>query len=167
MKKVAIILNGSGGVGKGTFVSVLKKHVSVYEYSIVNKVKEIMVYSGVPINEKTEEVRMAMSDLKLLLERWDIPYKDVVQRYNSFINIDHSCDLNIFSVDMREKHDIERFSKEFNAVKVLVVNDRVKQITSNVADANVYDVDYDFVINNNGTLEDLEKEVVRFINFIS
>lgn len=165
LNKQIIILNGSGTSGKGTFVKLLNKYINVLEYSIANKPKRVLKYAGVPISEKTEEVRKAMSDMKVFLEQWDIPYKDVESIVNDFYNCNDYLDYKILSIDMREKHDIERAVSDYNAIKVLVVNKRVKQITSNIADAGVYDIEYDYVVHNDGSLEDLDNEAKKFLKW--
>ena len=54
--------------------------------------------------------------------------------------------------------------KEYNAKTVLVKKDSVKHITSNMADANVFNYDYDVIVNNNGTLEKLEELAKKFLD---
>ena len=119
LNKQIIILNGSGTSGKGTFVKILNKYIPTMEYSIVNKPKDVVRYAGIPNQGKTEELRKVWSDVKLYLERWDIPYKDV-QKYVDYYN--KSRHFKLMSIDMREKHDIDRFVKEYGAIKVLVIN---------------------------------------------
>ena len=65
-------------------------------------------------------------------------------------------------MDIREPEEIERAKKEFDAKTILILNDRVPHILSNMADANVFNYEYDFVIENNGTLEEFEEAVKSF-----
>ena len=43
-----------------------------------------------------------------------------------------------------------------------IENNNIKQITSNMADANVFNYEYDYIIKNNGSLEDFKKETFNF-----
>ena len=68
-------------------------------------------------------------------------------------------DLKPFGIDI----EIERAKQEFKAITVLVRNPNVPEIKSNMADANVEEYQYDYVIENNGTLEDLRNKVAEFV----
>ena len=46
---------------------------------------------------------------------------------------------------------------------MLITNPRVKLITSNDSDGKVNEYEYDYYIENDGTLEDLKKKAVQFI----
>ena len=46
----------------------------------------------------------------------------------------------------------------------MVVRDTVKYITSNMADKNVFNYDYDYVIQNNGTITDLKQKAKELID---
>ena len=67
MNKQVFIINGSGGVGKDTFVELVSKvfNLSVMNFSSVDKVKEIARIIGWT-GGKTEKDRKFLSDLKLL-----------------------------------------------------------------------------------------------------
>jgi dephospho-CoA kinase len=54
--------------------------------------------------------------------------------------------------------------KKLNAKTILMKRDSVKHITSNMADENVFNYDYDIVIENNGTLEELKEKAKLFVN---
>lgn len=65
-------------------------------------------------------------------------------------------------LDIREPKEIEKAKKAFGAKTILIKRNNVKIITSNMADAGVFDYDYDFVIENNGTLDDFYWTVYNF-----
>ena len=46
IEKKVFIINGSGGVGKDTFVNMIGKHIKVLNYSSVKKIKEIAMQGG-------------------------------------------------------------------------------------------------------------------------
>jgi hypothetical protein len=160
MKKI-LIMNGSGGVGKDTFVAALKKFRPVMHTSIVKPVKDLATTIGWN-GMKSEKDRKFLSDLKVLIDEYnDYNYKLVAREVDFFLNQDDY--FQIFCIDMREKKDIDRLVKQFGAKKVLVTRDSVKQVTSNIADAGVYEVDYDYFIHNDGTIEDLDNKAKELI----
>lgn len=55
---------------------------------------------------------------------------------------------------VREPEEIQRYVDYLDAITVLV--DRNGHIPNNHADQNVYDFDYDVIIHNDDTLEDLD-----------
>jgi chloramphenicol 3-O-phosphotransferase len=153
-----IILNGMGTSGKGELVKAFQKYIHCYQLSIIDYVKELAKTMGWD-GSKTEKDRWFLANLKSILTSYnDSPYKEVMKKIQSCI--DHS-NVNgikeyLICVDMRERQDIERVEKELDVTKVLVVRDTIPKIDSNHADANVFDIKYDYVIENNGTLEELE-----------
>ena len=64
MKKI-VVINGSGGSGKTTFVSMVKKYASVCEISSVERIKQAATLLGWN-GDKTEKDRKFLSDLKFL-----------------------------------------------------------------------------------------------------
>ena len=164
MKKV-IIVNGSGGVGKTTFETMIAGHLPAYKYSSIDIVKDMTEVCGINRNDKDEDTRKLWSDIKKLLIAYDdIPYKDVAKVIDDFNNDDMPHELLL--IDIREPEEIERAKYEFNAITVLVVNNNVKHIISNASDRRVFDFEYDFVIDNSGDLNNLEEEVKRFIEWL-
>jgi dephospho-CoA kinase len=160
-EKKVFIVNGMGGCGKDTFAEILKKHVTVYKYSSINAVKRIASECGWD-GGKTEKDRKFLSDLKLLLTEYtNLPFMDVANKVSDFMD---DRWYKIMLIDIREPNEIERAAKAFNAKTILIKNDRVPFIESNMADANVYNYTYDYVIENNGTLEEFEKNIIEFYN---
>lgn len=161
MKEI-LIINGSGGVGKDTFVDCLKQLTSVYHTSIVNPVKEIAKEVGWN-GSKQEKDRRFLSDLKVLIDEYnDGNYNAMAQIMQNFK--DNKIDDEILCIDMREKEQIERAKKEFGAKALLVTRDSVKHITSNIADAGVFNVKYDYHIENNGTIDALKEKAKALLN---
>lgn len=159
MKKHIFIVNGSGGCGKDTFASLLGEIVPVYKYSSIDKVKKIASLCGWA-GGKEEKDRKFLSDLKLLTTGYnDMPFEDVKE---SVLKFSRSKCHKVMLIDIREPAEIERAKQAFNARTILIKSDRVPVITSNMADANVFDYEYDFVIDNSGTIEDLREKVIKF-----
>ena len=63
--KQIVIINGTGGCGKDTFVSFVSKYKRVYNFSSIDKVKEIAKLIGWD-GGKTDKDRKFLSDLKKL-----------------------------------------------------------------------------------------------------
>lgn len=160
MSKHIFIINGSGGVGKDTFCEKCGHYTDVKVVSSIDLVKHFateMGWSG----QKTPRDRRFLSDLKDLLTAYnDLPFKDIKQKVNEF---KQDTDNMFLFIHIREPEEIERAKKEFGAHTVLVVNDNVLGIYSNHADGRVLEYDYDVVIDNSGTLEELEWEAKRFV----
>lgn len=164
--KRILILNGSATVGKDTFVESLSKYVSVRHISMADLAKKALLscgWNGI----KDEASRKALSDIKIALDEFDdCNFKYIVEtskrflfEYPEFEDVDYLC------IDMREPKDIQRFKTFIAAVPaVLVTNERVKHITSNVGDAGVFDYNYDYIIENNGTKEDMIIKAGMLIN---
>ena len=160
MKKIFII-NGSGGVGKDTFVELVSQFFPVVNFSSVHKVKEIAIEIGWDGKSKTEKDRKFLSDLKLLTGNYcDMPFQSMKEQVDKF-NEDKKD--NVLFLHIREPEEIKRAVKEFNAKTILVTRNSVEQIMSNMADANVYNYEYDYTIHNDGTIEDLKKVAEQFV----
>lgn len=165
MNKIIVVINGSGKVGKDTFVHLIRKHCNDYimNYSSVNKVKMIAKEAGWN-GKKTEKDRKFLSDLKLLTSEYnDMPYNDIAEVINVFKQ--NGCPF--LFLHIREPQEIQRLVNDFGAKTLLITNNNVKQIESNMADANVQNFKYDFTIDNSGTFEDLEEKAVNFIKEVN
>lgn len=166
MKKHILIINGSGGVGKDTFVNCLKQFIPAYHTSIINPVKKIAREIGWE-GKKDPKDRKFLSDLKILIDKYnDGNYTALAKTIKYFL--DGNMDEEVLCVDIREKAQIERVKKDFpNVTTILVTRDSVPHITSNMADAGVFDMKYDYYVKNNGTLQDLKNEAKSFIRWLS
>ena len=158
--KLIIIVNGKPRAGKDTFALLLNKLEPVYKYSIIDKVKAMALDCGWK-GGKTEKDRKFLSDLKKLTTDYsDMSYNDVIDKATEFY-----CDEikeDILIIDIREPEDIKRAVEEFDAVSIFIKNDNVPAVTSNEADANVENFEYDYYITNNGTIADFEKSIRAF-----
>lgn len=165
MKKIFII-NGSGGVGKDTFVELLGKYAKTMHASIVTNVKRMARVAGWGLT-KTEKDRKFLSDLKLLVDEYnDSNYQYIANLTNVFLEDEGDDSYQIFCVDMREKNQIDRYVEEFGAKKVLVTRSSVEHITSNMADAGVFETEYDYTIKNDGTIEELDDVAKKFAEML-
>ncbi len=159
MKQV-IIINGSGASGKDTFVSYCKSYTNVLNISSVDKVKEaakiLVNWNG----EKDEKSRKLLVDLKKLSIKYnDAPLNYIKEEYNSFINSNN----NLMFIHIREIKEIKKVKRLLKAKTLLITNKNVPIITSNNSDKNVLNYEYDYTINNDGTLEELDAKAKEFI----
>ena len=163
MKKV-FILNGVGAVGKGAFVEFVSKYIPTYKYSIADLSKEAATILGWD-GGKTEKDRRFLSDIiDLATEYNDSPFRDVVSIVTDFKS--NKIETDVLFVDMRNPKDIARAVKTFDAETVLLRNPRVKPIETNHADRNVENYKYDYIIENDGTLEQLQNVAEFFVREI-
>lgn len=175
MNPKVIIINGSGGCGKSTFVKKCTDiahneydNLIVVESSTVDKVKEVAQFCGWD-GTKTEKNRAFLHDLKMALEKWNnIPNQSVVDQINSLEKMYSRHDFVIF-VNIREADSIRTFIEncqdqlDITPKTLLIRNANVKEIVSNDADKNVENFVYDYLILNNGTLEELEECARNFL----
>jgi len=160
MQKQIIIINGTGGSGKDTFVEFCSEFTKVTNISSVDKVKEaakiLVGWNG----EKDEKSRKLLVDLKQLsIEYNDSPTKYIKEQYENFIK----SDSQYLFIHIREIEEIEKIKALLNAKTLLIRNPRVALITSNNSDGNVYKYEYDYTIENDGTLEDLKNKAKNFV----
>lgn len=160
MQKQVIIINGTGGSGKDTFVTMCSKYAKVMNISSVDKVKEaakiLVGWNG----EKDEKSRKLLVDLKQLsIEYNDYPLQYIKEQFEKFLKSNNE----FLFVHIREIDEIEKIKNLLNAKTLLVKNPRVKIITSNNSDKNVYNYTYDFVVENNGSLEELEQQAKKIV----
>jgi len=163
LKKI-VVINGNPKSGKTQYELFLSKYTSSVIYSSITPVKEYAKkyfrWSGNE-NDKTEEWRLFFSELKrMLVAEFDYIFKDLSIQVNKFYR---DTNAELLLIDSREPEEIERFKNQFQAVTVFIKNDRVEKIMSNDSDANVENYTYDYYIENNSTLDDLEQKAIDFI----
>lgn len=159
MSKV-IVINGMGGVGKSTFISLCHEiDLKVIETSTVDFVKEIALQAGWD-GVKDQKGRRLLSDIKDALERYDdIPNKKI----DEFIQ---SHPDSIIFVNAREPHNVQRYVDKYGAVTVMVINPNATQVQGNHADEGVYEYIYDYYIENSGDLEMLKESAKNFLDIL-
>lgn len=161
-RKQIFIINGSGCTGKDTFVGMISKltNETVMNFSSVDKVKEIARIIGWT-GGKTEKDRKFLSDLKLLCTDYNnMPFNSVSEKVREFTESDAA----MLFLHIREPDEIEKAKIAFGAMTVLIKRDAIKQITSNMADGNVFNYQYDIVVDNDGDLVAFEKKATEFVS---
>ena len=166
MKKIVIVINGAGGVGKDTLCEFAEKHFSVMNISSITPIKEIATMCGWN-GEKTDKARKFLSDLKALsIEFNDYPTVWATEKYKEFL----SSENDIMFVHIREPEEISKFvSATDGAAKTLLVRggERMKKTNyGNVSDDGVENYSYDYYFINDKSLEEAEASFVEFLKSI-
>lgn len=165
-----VVINGAAGSGKDTFVSRVVEILGeerCYNYSTIDFVKYLAIIAGWK-GSKTPKDRKFLSDLKRVLTDWDdLPYKitekEIESTATAFLENGHFNDSVMF-IHCREPEEIERLATNFMAHTLIVrraAAEEVKQI--NKSDNEVYNYSYEYVIENNGALEELTESAKTYI----
>lgn len=170
MKKHIFVINGAAGSGKDTFVDCLiiaaKDMVEVggiENYSSVSVIKDIAKRLGWD-GAKSEKDRKFLSDLKLLCKEYnDLPFKSLIHTVSNFYK---NLNDEFLFIHIREPEEIERAKTAFGAKTILLKNPKTSPVESNISDKNVYNYDYDIIINNDGSISDLKELAPVFISDI-
>lgn len=161
-----ILINGSGGSGKDTLVELLKTYFLseniVENISTIDDVKFLahrMGWDGV----KDEKGRQFLADLKTAWTKYNNGANERILeriiRWNNDENI--SSKEYIVFVHCREPEALQWFvekleKRHIDVCSLLVERPGIEKF-SNSADKRVEQFEYDTIIQNNGTLEHLEK----------
>ena len=167
MKKIAMVINGAGGVGKDTLCDLAGKHFGVMNISTITPIKEIAAQCGWD-GRKDARSRKFLSDLKrLCVEYNDFPTVWAMERYREFLADDS---LDILFVHIREAGEIKKFVDATDGeAKTLLVRggERMKQSSyGNVSDDEVENYSYDYYFVNDKSLEEAEADFTALIKSI-
>ncbi len=159
IKKQIVVINGTGGSGKDTFVEFCQKYGKVKNFSSIDKVKEIATMIGWT-GKKEEKDRKFLSDLKKLTTDYnDMAFQSIKEEVSKF----HHSDANILFIHIREPEEIQRVVDFYQAKTLLIKRVGLANIETNNSDANVDCYSYDYVIENT-TLKELDMKALEFIH---
>ena len=161
------IVNGAAGSGKTTFEKNVKAIIGddCYILSTITPIKEIMTTIGWD-GRKDPESRKLMSDLKDLLTKYnDFSFNYICNKIEEIQAEYYSYEqFPTFFVDCREPEEIKRLCDKLDAKSLLIRRASAEnKETSNHADANVLNYNYDIVIENNGDLRDYAYKALEFV----
>lgn len=153
-KKLVVIINGKGGVGKDTLCESVAKKYRIRNISSITPIKEIAAKYGWN-GEKDLKSRRFLAELKRVFTEYnDMPTQYLLEEHAKFLESDDQ----VLFVHIREADQITSFAKKIggNCVSVLVKRNAVDSAATygNAADDNVDGYPYDVVFANNGTLEE-------------
>ena len=162
------VVNGAAGSGKTTFEENVKKIIGddCYILSTITPIKEIMTTIGWD-GRKDLESRKLMSDLKDLLTKYnDFSFNYICNKIEEIQAEYYSYEqFPTFFVDCREPEEIKRLCDKLDAKSLLIRRASAEnKETSNHADANVLNYNYDIIIENNGDLRDYAYKALEFVD---
>ena len=156
--KLAIVINGSGGVGKDTLCRIAEKGFRVKNISSVTPIKELARICGWQ-GEKTDRARKFLADLKQLTADFiDYPTNWLREQYEQFLQ----SDAEILFVHIREPKEIDKFVRVTGGkAKTLLIRGGARMAAragkyGNSADDDVEQYQYDFYFNNDQPLDKVE-----------
>lgn len=160
MDKQIIIINGQGGVGKDTICDIVKKHYGTKVVSSIDRIKAIAIYGGWD-GQKDLKGRKLLSDIKLAFSEYnDLPFKQIAHEIKIFKDFRKE---QILFIHVREPEEITKLISEYPEIKtLLIIRGENPSEFGNMADDNVLNYNYDFVFENNGKLENLERDFLEF-----
>ena len=148
MKKLTLVINGRGGVGKDTLCEAAATRYRVKNVSSITPIKELAALCGWQ-GEKTDRARRFLADLKALTAAYnDYPTKKITEEYRAFLEGDDE----ILFVHIREGEEIAKFvAATGGAAKTLLVraDRRLPAHTyGNASDDEVENYPYDYYFAN-------------------
>ena len=163
MKKIAIVINGRGGVGKDTLCDLASRHFRVKNISSVTPIKEIATMCGWD-GRKDPKSRKFLSDLKqLCVEFNDFPTNWAYNEYLEFLENDQE----VFFVHIREGAEIQKFIDRTGGRAVALLVRGGERMTGgalgNASDDEVENFSYNYYYTNDKPLEDAEREFVALL----
>lgn len=174
MNKLLILVNGQAGAGKDTFVNECiwqgtlldndKKGIGLYTLSYADPAKKALCKLGWEpwIENKTPSVRHLLADL--------VDFGDETGANFAYLqeNVDQVITPSIIFCHMRNPKTIQKVKEFYNdpakkvkCESVLILRD---DLSMQEPDRwGIYSYTYDTVVNNNGTLDQLEEKAKDFI----
>ena len=166
-RKIAIVINGKGGVGKDTLCELAAKSFAVKNISSITPIKDIARLCGWD-GSKDDRSRKFLAELKqLCVDYNNYPTLWAKGEYDSFLLSDDE----IMFVHIREPEEIAKFvAATKGEAKTLLVraDERLKRgAYGNAADDNVENYRYDYYFTNDKTVEESEREFVALLSEIA
>ena len=166
MEKITIVINGVGGAGKDTLISLLEGKFKIKNVSSITPIKELAKQMGWQ-GEKTDKARKFLSDLKAIATEYnDYPTRYLLEKQQDFILSNDQ----IMFVHIREPKEIEKFVKLSKTItKTLLIRPRselMQKQFGNASDDEVENYSYDYIFNNDKSLEEIKHIWIEFISKI-
>ena len=163
MEKIAVVINGVGGCGKDTLVSIISEKYKIKNTSSITPVVEVAKFCGWD-GVKTDESRKFLSDLKKLLTDFnEFSLNYLLREQEEFLTTDED----IMFIHIREPHEIEKFLRVTKCkTYTLLVTPReelIGKVYGNSSDDDVANYKYDLVFHNDKPLEIIETEWIDFV----
>ena len=164
--KIAIVINGKGGVGKDTLCEGAAKRFKVKNISSITPIKEIAKLCGWD-GSKDDRSRKFLAELKqLCVDYNDYPTVWAKGEYEQFLLSDEE----IMFVHIREPEEISKFVKatggEAKTLLVRADSRLAKNVYGNAADDNVENYAYDFYFDNEGEVLEMQEKFCALLSEI-
>ena len=163
MKKLVIVINGKGGVGKDALCDALGNTYRVKNISSITPIKKIAAEYGWR-GEKDDRSRRFLAELKRVFTEYnDMPTKYALEEYESFLKDENR----IMLVHIREGAEIKKFLQRVNtpAIALLVKRSAIDNAEKygNSADDEVENYPYDYIYHNDAPLRESSKLFTELI----
>ncbi len=163
MKKLVVIINGNGGVGKDTLCEFAKDVFTIRNISAITPIKEIAAAHGWN-GEKDAKARKFLADLKAaFIEYNDLPFLYIKEQYHSFLEDENE---QILFIHIREAEEIEKVKKYVQSpcITLLITQEKKKnQCWGNPSDDNVACYAYDYRYSNDKKLAEARNDFNCFL----
>lgn len=162
MQKVVCIINGKGGVGKDTVCDLVSKYWNSQNVSSITPIVELAKAAGWD-GVKTKKARRFLSQLKEICTEFnDLSFQYCSQQYHKFMKSNNE----VLFLHIRESKEIERMKAHIkkDCVTLLVrraLLDCESEWFGNASDDEVEHFTYDYILENNGTIAQLEAAAKR------
>ena len=163
-----LIVYGVARSGKDLFVDYLKEHnPHIEKHSTVGTIKSIAKEHFGWSGKKTFKDRKFLSDLKNLWTEYDDgPFLEIVNHVKLMEHGFLKDPDPILAVFVREPKEIQKIKDEFSdAIAVLVQRPGI-EVPDNMADQNVEDFNYDYILVNDSTLDEFKLTASTFHQLI-
>jgi len=170
-----VIINGSAETGKDKFVKIFKdkfENLRIKNISSVDKVKSVAEIAFGWNGKKDDKSRKMLSDMKRVWSEFnDGPTKYVFEKIDIdtkyCIEKNKKLENNIYFLHIREPEEIDKVKNKYEKNCItLLIRKNTEYIPSNYSDKNVENYKYDYIIENNGDIKELEKNAVKFKKFL-
>jgi hypothetical protein len=166
MKKLVVIINGNGGVGKDTLCDFAQEAFTVRNISAITPIKEIASAHGWN-GEKDAKARKLLADLKAAFVAYnDLPFLYIKEEYKAFLEDEKE---NILFIHIREASEIDKVKAyiKIPCVTLLITRKQKKnQCWGNPSDDNVSCYTYDYQYNNDKNLKEAKQDFIIFLQRI-
>lgn len=177
--QLAFIINGTGGSGKDTFVNLVstkslarKPRFRVRNISSVDPIRAFVHDILGPTFHKDDKIRAWMSDMKAAWVKYDAngPVNYCMQMISQSPQVDDNT-CSVYFIHIREPEEIQKMKdaliKKGIFAWTILIKGRVSPDTyTNSSDRDVENYDYDFVIDNQSDIDNLDHEADRLVNGI-
>ncbi len=163
MKKLVIVINGKGGVGKDTLCDFAGRHFKVRNVSAITPIKDVARQFGWN-GEKDAKARKFLAGLKqVCVEYNDLPLRYLSEEYGQFLVGPEE----LLFVHIREGQEIDKFKRivETPCITLLVSRTgRDELCLGNASDDEVRNYRYDYEYRNDKGLTEAETDFLLFLD---